>query len=261
LHDLIPIRFPEYSSPRATAKHEKRLANLAARARLVIVSSKAVEDDLRGYLAANTGSSAPPVLVNPLGVDPDFLRLDVHRPGLDGGYFVLCGTIEPRKNHLLVLHLWRQLQQSGIEPPPLIVVGRRGWENENIVDLLERCPAVHDHVTEIADMSTPDLARLMAGARAVLMPSFAEGYGLPIVEALALGTQVIASDIPAHREIAAGMAHLIDPLDGAAWRQAIVNLAAAPPDDLAGWRQRLSSFTTPTWQTHLQRTQAALDAL
>jgi glycosyltransferase involved in cell wall biosynthesis len=260
LHDLIPIRFPEYATPQAAEKHKRRLQTLARRAQLVIVNSQAVADDLHDYFTAS-GWEVPPVLVNPLGVEPDFFRAGGRRPPVDEGYFVMCGTIEPRKNHLLILHIWRQLQQSGREPPRLIIIGRRGWENENIVDLLERCPAVHDHVTEISDMKTPDLARLMAGARAVLMPSFAEGYGLPIVEALAVGTPVIASNIRAHREIAGGLARLIDPLDGAAWREAILDLAAASQDQLNAWRQQLSGFSIPTWKDHLQRTQAALEVL
>ncbi|WP_163778702.1 glycosyltransferase family 4 protein, partial [Proteus mirabilis] len=69
--------------------------------------------------------------------------------------FVACGTIEPRKNHLLLLHLWRALaERLGAATPRLVLVGRRGWEAENIVDMLERCPAIREHVVEVSGLST-----------------------------------------------------------------------------------------------------------
>jgi glycosyltransferase involved in cell wall biosynthesis len=66
------------------------------------------------------------------------------------------------------------------------------------------------------------MIRLIAGARASLMPSFAEGFGLPVAEALAIGTPVIASDIPVFHEVGQGLATLIDPLDGPEWEAAIM---------------------------------------
>jgi hypothetical protein len=75
-------------------------------------------------------------------------------------------------------------------------------------------------VHEIGGLDDDQLARLIGGATALLAPSFSEGFNLPVAEANALGTPVIASDIPVHRELAGG-AHLIDPVDGPAWLAAI----------------------------------------
>jgi glycosyltransferase involved in cell wall biosynthesis len=108
----------------------------------------------------------------------------------------MCGTLEPRKNHLTILNVWRELlARLGQAAPRLILVGERGWENENILDLLERCRPLRGHVLEVAGLTTPAFKRLLKGARALLMPSFAEGYGLPVAEALAVGTPVLASDM------------------------------------------------------------------
>jgi glycosyltransferase involved in cell wall biosynthesis len=141
-------------------------------------------------------------------------------------YFVIIGTIEPRKNHLLLLHLWRKMAGEGV-PPRLVVIGRRGWENEMVVDLLERSAALAPHVVEFGDLSDAETHRLLGGARALLMPSFTEGLGLPLMEAGVMEVPAIASDLPALREIGAAGTVYLDPLDGPAWRAAIIALAEA----------------------------------
>ncbi len=88
----------------------------------------------------------------------------------------------------------------GPATPRLVLVGQRGWENEMVLDVLERSELLRDHIAEHNALPDKQVRSLIAGARAVLLPSFAEGYGLPIAEALALGTPVLCSDLPALRE-------------------------------------------------------------
>src|ERR1700710_674754 len=96
----------------------------------------------------------------------------------DRPYFLCVGTIEPRKNHLLLLHLWRRMVAlHGNRAPRLLIVGKRGWENENVLDLLDRCPALRGHVIELGTVPDSKLTALLRGAQALLMPSFAEGFG------------------------------------------------------------------------------------
>ena len=93
-----------------------------------------------------------------------------------------------------------------------------------VLDMLDRAPAMRAHVTETGPLPQGDLDALMTGAHALLMPSFAEGFGLPVGEALAAGVPVIASDILAHREVGEDAAVYLDPLDGPAWADAIMAL-------------------------------------
>ena len=114
---------------------------------------------------------------------------------------------------------------AGTAPPRLVVIGRRGWENEMVIDLLERSAALAPHVVELGDLSDGETHALLGRARALLMPSFTEGLGLPLMEAGLMGVPAVVSDLPALREIGARGTLYLDPLDGPAWRAAITALA------------------------------------
>ncbi|PWB79672.1 MAG: glycosyltransferase family 1 protein [Methylocystaceae bacterium] len=226
VHDLLPIETPEFFRPGEPPKHLAAMRNVSRLAAGAIVGSNTVARRLRAFAARN-GREDLPLCVASLPISPVF---EARRPvdaRLEGRrYFVVCGTIEPRKNHLTLLNVWRELAwRFGPATPKLVVIGKRGWHNENVLDLLERCEALRPHVIEAAGLSTPALRNLFAGARAVLTPSFDEGFGLPVAEAAAAGAPVIASDIEVFREIGGDALDYIDPLDGLGWRDAIIDYA------------------------------------
>lgn len=259
VHDLIPISHPEYGRPGEDERHAVRMETMARHAAHIIANSADVAAHFSRYLR-HRGFLDHPVTVAPLGVEPAFLDAAAR-----GGFvaskpvFVACGTIEPRKNHLLLLNLWRSLSADlGDRTPHLVLVGRRGWEAENIVDMLERCPAIRAHVTEVSGLSTHGLAALLRSATALLMPSFAEGYGIPVVEAAACGLPVVASDIPVHREIASSFAQFLDPLDGLGWREAILSLSDPASSSRANLAKRFAGYHPPTWQQHFDTVELIL---
>jgi glycosyltransferase involved in cell wall biosynthesis len=228
VHDLIPIDYPEYCRPNDDVLHDSRMRSIQERADLVLVNSVYTKSRLESW-AAERNLTLPPTKVTPLGVAPLYHDRATQGPaGLARDYFVTVGTIEPRKNHLLLLSLWRRLaQEMGENCPVLVVAGRRGWEMEQVADLLERCPALARCVIEIDGLGDAALAALMAGARGVLQPSHVEGFSLPVAEALALGAPLIASDIEAHREMVRDPDMLADPLDGMRWLALIKGLSGA----------------------------------
>jgi glycosyltransferase involved in cell wall biosynthesis len=175
-------------------------------------------------------------------------------------YFLIAGTVEPRKNHLLLLHLWRRMvEQYGARAPILAIAGRRGWENENIRDMLDPCPALARHVIECGPVPHDALAGLISGARALLMPSFAEGFGLPVAEALALGTPVLCSDIPALRETGGVVPEYLDPLDAPAWQTAILDYTAAGSPRRAAQIHRMPDWRPVSWADHVAAAVEFLD--
>ncbi len=254
IHDLIPIEFPEYARPGQDKRHRRRIDTAAALADAVIVPSAATGTALRPYV--ERAGRTIPVLIAPFGVD--LAPADGKGSLPDRSYFVCLGTIEPRKNHLLLLNLWRDLvAERGDKTPTLVLIGRRGWEIENTVDMLDRCPALRGILSERSELSDRDTVWLLRNAQALLLPSFAEGFGFPLVEALASGTPVLASDIPALREIGGGVPEYLDPLDGAAWRAAISEYSLAPSARREAQLQRLAHWQQPRWADHF----AAIETL
>ncbi|NTF90396.1 glycosyltransferase family 4 protein [Agrobacterium rhizogenes] len=229
VHDLIPLSHPEFVRPEEPERHRRRMDTVLQHAALVLCNSQVTARALRTY-AQESNRKLPSIAVLPPGVEQCFLKppQDIERP--QNPYFVTLGTIEPRKNHMLLLSLWQYLaERDGPKAPRLVIVGKRGWENSHILAMLERCPALPGLVIEVPGLEDAALARLVSGAAALLAPSFAEGYGMPITEALALRTPVIASNIASHRE-AAGIdeAIFLNPLDGLNWRAAVDAIAASP---------------------------------
>jgi glycosyltransferase involved in cell wall biosynthesis len=246
IHDLIPLVHPEFARPGHAEKHRKRIANTASMADAILVNSAVTGNELMPWLAGR--DTPPPVAVAPLGVA---LPAVEEPPVAMRPYFVVLGTIEPRKNHLLLLNLWRHFAGTlGQAAPRLVVVGRRGWENENVLDMLERCAAIDGLVREHGTMADRELATLLRGARALLFPSFAEGFGLPLAEALALGVPAIASDLPALREVGGEVPDYLDPLDGAAWRASVLDYARADSAARRAQMARLPAWRAPDWDRH-----------
>jgi glycosyltransferase involved in cell wall biosynthesis len=248
VHDLIPATHPEYARPGVAMQHLQRLETVAALADGIIVNSAATAAVLRPHLVRQ--AAAPPLLVAPLGIGrtaPGPLPAEAAA----APYFVVIGTIEPRKNHLLLLHLWREFAAKwGPAAPRLILVGRRGWENENVLDLLERCTLLRGLVQEAGSLPDRQVAALLAGSRALLFPSFAEGYGLPLAEALAAGAPAICSDLAALREVGGAVPEYLDPLDGAAWRRLVLDYAAPDSRARAAQLSRMRAWQAPSWADH-----------
>ena len=253
IHDLIPATHPEYARPGQADRHLRRIGTTATLADAVIVNSAHTAAALRPHLRVRT--TPPPVIVAPLGIEPP----PVPAPALPAEpYFVVLGTIEPRKNHLLLLHLWRDLAaRMGGRTPHLLIVGRRGWENENIVDILERCDVLRGTVREVGQVPDREVWEILRGARALLFPSFAEGYGLPLAEALALGVPAICSDLPALREVGGTVPDYLDPLDGPAWRNATLDYAEPASGSRTAQIERLAGWRPPRWEAHF----AAVDEM
>ena len=254
IHDLIPIDFPEFVSPGSCKRHEDRMHTVSSLASGIIVNSGYTARSVAAYLDAQKVPT-PPIEVIPLGVTDWFLdkrRLDPPRGAVP--YFVIVSTIEPRKNMLFLFAVWRRLSEIfGTATPRLVVVGHRGWENENVIDVLERSRGLAPLLVEVSGLSDAGLASLISGATALVSPSNVEGFGLPIAEALSLGVPVIASDIPAHREVGGPHATFIDPIDGMKWVSTLKEFAEADSDRRKHGMVLASNYHPLTLPEHVSR--------
>jgi glycosyltransferase involved in cell wall biosynthesis len=248
VHDVIPVTHPEYCRPGQQLLHTRRLDTVLGTAAAIITNSRATLRALVEY-ARRRGLAMPRAVAAPLAgaaFSPDSGR----RP-LPGPYFVMLGTIEPRKNHSMILQVWRRLiERYGEDAPRLLVVGQRGWECEQVLDLLERCDLLRGFVLEKPVCSDSELVTYLRHAQALLFPSFTEGYGLPLVEALNLGVPVLASDLPVFREIADDIPEYLDPLDAIGWMKCIESFCQPDAPLRANQLQRIAKFAPPTWARH-----------
>jgi glycosyltransferase involved in cell wall biosynthesis len=260
IHDLIPAHFPEYFRPGEGADFRAHLDNVLRMARGIVVNSRDTAGALRSY-AEEAQLRCPPVAVAPLAPGSRAPAAPGPRP-IAEPYFVILGTIEPRKNHLLLLHLWREL--AATRPgslPRLFVVGQRGWECENVVDLLERSAPLKGLVVERNDCGDEELGTLLHHAQALLMPTFAEGFGMPVTEALAAGLPVIVSDLPVFREIAGDIPEYVDPIDGRRWRELVLDYARADSASRRAQLERLQGYRPATWEQHFRIVDRFLESL
>lgn len=261
LHDVLPLELPEFFRPFEVRRHEGRMAAMARHAAGIIVASESTRAALARYMRSK-GRPMPPVAVAPLPVSPHFSAnpVPIGAAPPRHPYFVCIGTIEPRKNHLFLLQVWRDLRlRLGQETPHLVLVGQRGWDNENVVDMLVRCETLKGVVREASEIATPDLRALIANCQAVLMPTFAEGFGLPVAEALAAEVPVIASDIDVFRQLGQPGVRLVDPLDGPGWAKVICEFVNLTPRICPKFNRHEDK--NAAYMLHFRHVHALLDAL
>jgi glycosyltransferase involved in cell wall biosynthesis len=249
IHDLIPILHPAHCLPHAVGRHANRVASALQHGAGIIVGSAAVARDLRAH-AAQMRLPCPPVAVAPLA---GAALCPAAPTPVDSDYFLCVGTIESRKNHGLLLNVWERLRATpGLDVPRLVIVGRWGTGVGALRAALAASGMAGCLIEIVEDCDDDALATLMQGARAVLMPSLAEGFGLPMAEALALGVPVIASDLSCFHEVGQGIPCLLDPRDVAGWTEKI-----AAFDGPASRRQRridaLRGYCPPNWDDHFEQ--------
>lgn len=258
VHDLIPISHPEFCRPGESRRHRQRMRTVLDSAAGVIANSAATRDALADF-AAREHRPVPRCQVAWLASPEQTPPAELAPPNRPT--FVMIGTIEGRKNHLLLLHLWEKLaKELGPATPKLVLIGQRGWEADEVFALLDRSPRLKGYVRELGRCDDATMFGWLDHARALLMPSFIEGFGIPVIEALQRGVPVIASDLPVFREIAGDIPLYLDPLDGQGWEAAIRAYCSDTPDRV---RQlaAMPSFHAPSWDDHFAKVDGWLKAL
>ncbi|MCC6007648.1 MAG: glycosyltransferase family 4 protein [Rhodobacteraceae bacterium] len=258
IHDLIPIEHPEWSGAGAPERFGARLAAALGHADLLVTNSR----DTAGKVAAQLARAGRrvPVLAAALGLEP-LPRLQTPSPLLAPGVpaFMTLGTIEPRKNHALLFQAWEIMAADRMLPvlPHLHLVGRRGWAGPEVTGWLDRSPLMGACVFEHGGLDDRAAMSLLAGARALLFPSRAEGFGLPVQEAARLGVPVICSPLPALRESLGDKALYLEPDDAYPWVEAITRMASASDRPPASGRETPSG-RSHGWEDHFRKVLPAL---
>ena len=280
IHDLTYLRFPEMITD-ASARYRRLVPRALRRGAVVCTPTAAVASEV----AAEYHLPPDRIVVTPLGVDPSWRQAAPPTPtwlathGLPDRYLLFVGSREPRKNLTTLLSAYRELLRGvggsietrpiGVETgptategagrttrtaptvPPLVLVGPPGWGAT-----LDTAGLPPDAIRTPGYLPQADLVQVVAGASALVVPSWYEGFGLPALEALACGTPVVASDLPALREVLGDQADLVPPGDPAALADALARTIDDPGDERgrAARRTRAAGFT---WENCAQATLSA----
>lgn len=231
VHDLSFISYPEFHPETRVAYLTSEIGSSIAKSEHVIVDSDAILAEMQQCFPASRGKSSTVYL----GVDeqfrcysePECAAINA-RLGLTYQQFILSvATLEPRKNLKRLVAAYKLMPAELRKRYPLVLVGDQGWKNSELIAeaqaLIEQ-----NQLIFTGYVSDTDLKRLYASAMIFAYPSLYEGFGLPVVEAMASGAPVITADRGATAEVAGHAAMLVNPEDERAISQAMVSLVDSP---------------------------------
>lgn len=228
VHDLFVLEHPEWFSRRYAATHSRALRAQLASAAAVIAVSEPTLAAVQRWIPSTTPSIVAPngvtLRFSSSGGSDESARL-LRSLGIEGTTFLLAvGSLDPRKNLRRLLAAHGSLDHEWRRRHPLVLVGGggRAFRSEQLV--------AQDHVVHAGYVDEDALAGLYRAAHAVVVPSLSEGFGLPVVEAIASGTQVVLADIPAFRWVHGSGGSWFDPLDTESIARALERVSEISPD-------------------------------
>jgi glycosyltransferase involved in cell wall biosynthesis len=244
IHDTIPLDFPQFTGPGMVENFRAKLGAVSRGADMVIHLARATRQSTEAHFAAL--GRIPPGIIAPLSVSkpiPAFDQIAGICPA--DPYFVALGTIEPRKNTGFLLDLWDRLPTPR---PTLLLLGRIGWEQDSILTRAKN----QDAVQIISGLSDGQTAAILSGARGLLFPSLAEGFGLPPIEAALLGVPVLTNPLPVISETLRDYPIYLDCNDIYSWIETIRNLMTGQNLACKAPIFGLSGGVTADWNDHVK---------
>jgi len=237
IHDLSDFLYPETHEARGVWRARRRLPFMARTATQIVTHSESVRREVIEHLQVSREKviaipAAARSVFRPL--PPDQTIETRKRLGVEDEFLLFVGTIEPRKNLIVLLNAYRELLSATELHPQLVIAGKKGWLTDSLFSSLREL-GIEERVLFTGYLSDNDLCALYSSCRVFIYPSKYEGFGLPPLEAMACGAPVIASSIPSIREVTGESARLVAPAGSDDLAHAIVTLLRDENE-----RQRLS---------------------
>jgi glycosyltransferase involved in cell wall biosynthesis len=260
LYDLTFLKFPEAHLP-LNRWYSRLMAPRGLRASTAVI---AISDSTKRDAVAAYGLPADHIQVIPLGVDARFRPVDsVAAEGIRSRYrlpdrFLLAvGTIEPRKNLITLLNVYHSLVDA-VPDVKLVIVGKRGWRADAFYDRIREL-GLGDRVILPGFVPDDDLPAIYSCAEALAFPSIYEGFGLPVLEAMACGTPVVCSNTSSMPEVAGQAAVLLAPDDVRGWTLALHQIVTDAPFRFDLRQRGLARAARFTWESTARQTQAVYE--
>ncbi|HKU75339.1 MAG TPA: glycosyltransferase family 1 protein [Pyrinomonadaceae bacterium] len=215
IHDLSLLLWPQTHEQHLARRARLRLPLMARRADAIIVPSQSVKTEVHEHL----GIDEAKITVIPEAPRSSFWQVTGEeavavrrRLNIGDDFILFVGTIEPRKNLLTLVRAFEEIVRNGVSQTQLVLVGNEGWLTGELHDFLKTA-RFRERVRFVGYLADDDLRALYSSCRVFVYPSLYEGFGLPLLEAMACGAPVITSDIPSVRETVGDAALLVPPTD------------------------------------------------
>ena len=256
LYDLIPLRYPAATALKNSAPFASWFEKVLLNCDSIVCISQSVARDFVAYLRDERRATPANLRVGwwPLGAD-----FGADAPGAPSKtaaqigtaptpFFMSVGTLEPRKAYPIALDAFELLWSRGVDAR-YVIVGRPGWNTRALQRRIRQHKEFERRLFWLDNASDADLSYLYPRARALIFPSFVEGFGMPLIEAAHYGAQVIASDIPVFREVGGDSVVYFDLLDAASLAARIVEIDEERKETHSGfpvlrWRDSAAVLTT-----------------
>lgn len=236
VHDVFPITNPELFTSRGAALMARGIERIRDNAAKVLVFSKTVADECMAIGFAGSQLEVALAGVTPVTVTNDDVVAVREKYGIRGQYVMFAGTLEPRKNLGLILEALVRLDDPSLS---LVLAGPAGWDTGSVESGWAHMADVPGPVVRVGFVPGEDLAALQKGSVAFCFPSLMEGFGLPVIEAMAAGALVITSRVSATAEVAGDAALLVDPYSP---EEMLAAIRTARDDDAASRELRAAGL-------------------
>ncbi len=251
-HDVIPLMFPHWYSDSDVRSFRRHFEQAFSRADRVLFTSRRAAADALSWCAENGIRCADHRCV-PLGADPfpATAPAGLLSPLVPGRFALYVSTIEPRKNHAMLVEAWRGLVRDGTVARTgfrLVFVGRKGWMMGDFFERIAADAELAGTVVHLQGIGDDVLAALYRDAAFCLYPSIYEGYGLPPIEALARGKALIASTGGPIPELVGDFAVCLDPHDTAAWQNRMRDWMTGSDEPARLAEQASRDYRAVTWE-------------
>lgn len=263
-HDILPLVTPQYSG-HATAYMTEYVERCYPVFDMIIANSQNTKKDLSHWMA-DKKLKVPPIEVVRLG--DNFINKKAVRPDdaeiqaliRKNENFILCvGTVEARKNHALLYYAYKLAKEKNIKLPYMVVVGRRGWKTDDILEIIINDPDTKDAFIFLHDSSDDELSWLYQNCMFSVYPSFYEGWGLPIAESIAYGVPCVASNTSSMPEVAGDLITYFSPSSSDECLKSINDLLL--PGKLDQARSRIGKYQTVSWDETFKQVRNSLRQL
>jgi glycosyltransferase involved in cell wall biosynthesis len=261
-HDMLPVTAPQYSGHSSSNLKRYALA-IYPLCDCIVTVSQSTKHDVVSWLKQQA-VTVPDIEVIRLGDDFSLTKAKTPRgkafvrSGVHGKDFIVCvGTIEARKNHVLLYYAYKLAIEKHIQLPKIFIIGRLGWKAEDIYELITKDPAINKQMIILHNTTDEELVWLYEHCLFSIYPSMYEGWGLPVAESVSRGIPCIASNTSSIPEIAGDLLDYFSPVSSDECLRVIAHMLE--PGNIKEATAKLSKYQTTSWDQTFKAVTAILD--